>query len=172
MGRRQYPGELTDKEWDLIRPIIEKTASPRGRKSKYGKRTMINAIFYLIRSGCSWATTSSGFPSLASSICSVHALEGCENIRAVARSCTRDITSIVKESAAAKCWDCRQSECKDNRKRGLCGYDANKKIKGRKRHIAVDTEGFLLQAYITSAMISDKQGAKHLFKSKRLRVSS
>lgn len=62
MGRRQYPGELTDKEWDLIRAIIEKTASPRGRKPKYGKRTMINAIFYLIRSGCSWRLLPQDFP--------------------------------------------------------------------------------------------------------------
>ena len=62
MGRKQYPGELTDKEWDLIRPIIEKATSPRGRKSKYGKRIMINAIFYLIRSGCSWRLLPFDFP--------------------------------------------------------------------------------------------------------------
>ena len=65
--------------------------------------------------------------------------------------------------------NCRQSERENNRKRGLCGYDGGKKIKGRKRHIAVDTEGFLLQAHITSAALSDKEGAKRLLKSKRLK---
>jgi len=62
MDRRQYPGELTDKEWNLIRPIIETTSSPKGRKSKYGKRMMLNAIFYLIRSGCSWRLLPQDFP--------------------------------------------------------------------------------------------------------------
>ena len=62
MNRMQYPGELTDKEWDLIKPIIERTDSPRGRKSKYGKRVMINAIFYLIRSGCSWRLLPNDLP--------------------------------------------------------------------------------------------------------------
>ena len=62
MKGSQYPGELTDKEWDLIRPILEKNKSPKGRKSKYGKRKMINAIFYLIRSGCSWRLLPHDFP--------------------------------------------------------------------------------------------------------------
>jgi putative transposase len=62
MDRKEYPGELTDKEWDLVRSILEKTASPRGRKPKYGKRVMINAIFYLIRSGCSWRLLPNDFP--------------------------------------------------------------------------------------------------------------
>ena len=62
MGRKQYPGELTDKEWALIEAIIEKRTDPSGRKSKYGKRVMINAIFYLIRSGCSWRLLPYDFP--------------------------------------------------------------------------------------------------------------
>ena len=62
MSRRQYPGELTDKEWELIGPILEKRTSPRGRKSKYGKRMMMNAIFYLIRAGCSWRLLPYDFP--------------------------------------------------------------------------------------------------------------
>jgi len=62
MQRKKYPGELTDKEWLLIRHIVEKTASPRGRKPKYGKRRMMDAIFYLIRSGCSWRLLPHDFP--------------------------------------------------------------------------------------------------------------
>jgi transposase len=62
MAKKQYPGELTDKEWELIKLIIEQKNSPRGAKSKYGKRTMMNAIFYLIRSGCSWRLLPHDFP--------------------------------------------------------------------------------------------------------------
>lgn len=62
MKRRQYPGELTDKEWSLIEKIVEKKDSPRGRKPKYGKREMLNAVFYLMRSGCSWRLLPHDFP--------------------------------------------------------------------------------------------------------------
>jgi transposase len=62
MERKKYPGELTDKEWDLIQHIVEKTSSPRGRKPKYGKRKMLDAVFYLLRSGCSWRLLPHDFP--------------------------------------------------------------------------------------------------------------
>ena len=62
MERKKYPGEVTDKEWDLIQFILEKRTSPRGRRSKYGKRAMLNAIFYLVRSGCSWRLLPHDFP--------------------------------------------------------------------------------------------------------------
>lgn len=62
MKRKQYPGDLTDKEWGVIRGIIEKKHSPRGRKPKYTKREMLNAVFYLMRSGCSWRLLPHDFP--------------------------------------------------------------------------------------------------------------
>ncbi len=62
MRRNAYPGELTDKEWKLIEKAVTKKASPRGRKPKYPKREMIDAIFYLLRSGCSWRLLPHDFP--------------------------------------------------------------------------------------------------------------
>ena len=62
MGRSGYPGALTDEEWTLIRLFVEKNESPRGRKPKYSKRAMMDAIFYLIRSGCSWRMLPKDFP--------------------------------------------------------------------------------------------------------------
>lgn len=60
---KRYPGELSDKEWSLIRPIVEKTHYPKGgRKPKYGARRMLDAIFYLLRSGCSWRLLPHDFP--------------------------------------------------------------------------------------------------------------
>lgn len=62
MKRQAYPDDITDKEWELIKPLLEKNGSPRGRKPKYEKREVINAIFYLIRSGCSWRHLPHDFP--------------------------------------------------------------------------------------------------------------
>jgi transposase len=62
MRRQAYPDDMTDKEWELIRPFLEQNDSPKGRKPKYTKREVMNAIFYLIRSGCSWRHLPHDFP--------------------------------------------------------------------------------------------------------------
>lgn len=68
MEKKHYPGELSDKEWLLIEPIIERSRKPNGgrknagRNPKYGKRRMLDAIFYLLRSGCSWRLLPHDFP--------------------------------------------------------------------------------------------------------------
>lgn len=63
MEKKRYPGELSDKEWFLIQPIVEKRDYSRGgRKPKHGARVILNAIFYLIRSGCSWRLLPHDFP--------------------------------------------------------------------------------------------------------------
>jgi len=63
MERKRYPGELSDKEWLLIQPIVEKRDYSRGgRKRKYEARAILNAIFYLVRSGCSWRLLPHDFP--------------------------------------------------------------------------------------------------------------
>ena len=62
MKMKSYPDDITDKEWDLIQDLVTYQISPRGRKGKYSKREMLNAIFYLLRSGCSWRLLPHDFP--------------------------------------------------------------------------------------------------------------
>jgi transposase len=62
MKRRSYPDDLTDREWEQIKDLATAQLSPRGRKSKYPKREILNAIFYLLRSGCSWRLLPHDFP--------------------------------------------------------------------------------------------------------------
>jgi putative transposase len=62
MKRESYPDDLTDKEWNLIKDLVMKRTNPRGRKGKYSKREMLNSIFYLLRSGCSWRLLPHDFP--------------------------------------------------------------------------------------------------------------
>ena len=62
MQRQSYPDDLSNKEWNLIRDIITRRRNPRGRKVKYSQREVLNAIFYLLRSGCSWRLLPHDFP--------------------------------------------------------------------------------------------------------------
>lgn len=61
MKRQAYPDDITDKEWALVEPIL-KNSEPSGRKPKYERREVMNAIFYLVRSGCSWRHLPHDFP--------------------------------------------------------------------------------------------------------------
>jgi len=60
--RKKYPDDLSDQEWKLIEPITRNKKTNKGRKSKYGKREMLNAMFYLCRTGCSWRHLPHDFP--------------------------------------------------------------------------------------------------------------
>jgi transposase len=65
---KQYPGELSDKEWEFIAPIFVRHhiknggRKNAGRKPKYGARVMLNAIFYILRGGCAWHLLPHDFP--------------------------------------------------------------------------------------------------------------
>ncbi|WP_052046006.1 transposase [Candidatus Paracaedibacter symbiosus] len=59
------------------------------------------------------------------------------------------------------------SKCKNHRKKGLCGYDDGKKVKGRKRHILIDTLGFVLSLIVLPADISDRKGAFYLLEGRQ-----
>lgn len=60
--RRAYPDDLSDKEWLLIKPLIEVKETKRGRKGIHSKREMLDAVFYLLRTGCSWRHLPHDFP--------------------------------------------------------------------------------------------------------------
>jgi transposase len=62
MKRQPYPDDITDKEWALIEPILLADKSRGGRNPKYQRREVMNAIFYLVRSGCSWRHLPHDFP--------------------------------------------------------------------------------------------------------------
>jgi len=53
-SRLSYPDDLLDQEWQLIGRLVESKASPRGRKPVHSRREVLNAIFYLLRTGCGW----------------------------------------------------------------------------------------------------------------------
>lgn len=62
MNRRVYPDDLTDEEWEKIKEFTEIKHTKRGRKPKWTKREMMNAIFYIMRGGCSWRHMPHDFP--------------------------------------------------------------------------------------------------------------
>jgi putative transposase len=177
---QSYPSDITDREWNLIRPFFIDDEAPRGPgrvASEESIRACLNAIRYLLKTGCQWRMLPHEYPPRTT----VHdALTRWtkaglwERINSVLREKRR--IAVKKDiSPSALIIDSQSVKCADTVGAESSGYDAGKKIKGRKRHIITDTLGNLMGVVVTAASVQDRDGAKtvlcafcHLFE--RLRV--
>lgn len=158
-----YPTDLTDPQWDCIKDLIP-AAKPGGHPRTLDMRAVVNAILYLTVTGCQWRMLPREYPAWQSvytyfrlfrddgTWCRIH-----ETLRAQVRQQAgrhKHPTAGALESQSVK----------TTQLPGVRGYDAGKKVNGRKRHVLVDTLGLLLAVVVTSAALSDPAGAKLLLK--------
>ena len=155
---KRYPSDLTDEEWERIAPLMPKPGR-RGRPREIEFREVINAVRYLVRSGCgwrmlpvhfgAWRTVYGWFRELARRFLF-------QTIHDVALMLDRAFAQREPSPSAAVI-DSQSVKAPQGKTRG---YDGAKKIVGRKRHIAVDTDGRLLMVHLTPADVSDSAGAQ------------
>jgi len=158
---KRYPTDLTDAEWEIVLPFLP--APPkRGRKPTTDLREVLNALRYLARSGGGWRMLPKDFPPWQTVYWWFR--------RFVRRLLFRTIHDVAlmldrerearEQSPSAAVVDSQSVKAPSAPSGG--GYDAGKRIKGRKRHIAVDTDGRLLMVNLTTADISDSAGAQEI----------
>lgn len=159
----RYPSDLTDMEWTLIAPHIP-PAKHGGRPRKTDMRTLMDAIMYYLQSGCQWSMLPKDFPPPPT----VHGYfkrfqsDGTwDRIHDCLYRQTRDLEGKQEQPSYAIID--AQSVKTGPDAREMVGFDAGKKVKGRKRHILVDTLGMILKCEVHSAGIQDRDGAALVF---------
>jgi transposase len=164
---RRYPSDTSDGEWALLAPLfpIEACQTPSGgHPETHCRRVVVDAIRYLIHNGCVWRALPADFPpwrtvygyyrrwNASGVTIAVHdALRGRAR-QATDREAEPTAAVIGSQSVRAAATVPRASR----------GWDNAKKVNGRKRHIAVDTTGLLLEVVITPASVQDRDGARPL----------
>src|SRR5436309_3971897 len=162
MTSKRYPSDLTDAQWAVLEPWIP-PPRPGGRPRKTDMREVVNAIFYLTREGCTWRALPHDFPPWKTVYNYFEAWrdngtwDGFLTAlrRRVRRAAGRDPDPRVA---------CIDSQSVKTAYGGEeVGTDGGKKVRGRKRHIAVDTLGLLLAVTVTAANVDDGQAAQDVF---------
>jgi len=157
-----YPSNLTNKEWQLIKHYF--VYGNYGNRSQYDKRDLVNAVFYLVKSGCQWRMLPHDFPPWKT----VYSFYRRAKEKGVWEQMMHDLVKYSRlkmgrlpgpsygiiDSQSVKTTDAAEER----------GIDGGKKIKGHKRHIVTDTQGYLLHVRVHAANIHDTVAGCRVFK--------
>jgi len=161
---RHYPSDTTDAEWAVLAPHVP-AGTGRGRPIIYPRRDVVDAIRYLDRTGCQWDALPADFPhhKLVYHYFTTWARDGTLNrMHNSLREQIREQVEARERQPTAALVDSQSLRGAETVGRASRGYDAGKKVNGRKRHIVVDTCGLLLAILVTGANVQDRDGARPL----------
>src|SRR5246127_132491 len=141
-SKLRYPSDLTDEGWSLAKTEIPR-AKQGGNKRTVDVREVMNGLMYVLSTGCQWRAIPKDLPPRST----VH---GYLDLWSWDGTLDR-----IHHALYVKC---REKRRKRGRRIDPCGFDAGKKIKGKKRHVLVDTQGLLMHAVIHAADVQDRDG--------------
>lgn len=154
----RYASDLTDKEWQLIES--EMPASNRhGRPRKWPMREIVNALLYIASTGCQWRMLPKDFPPFSTVQKYFYRWRDERLLERLNHQLLFDMREKQGRNMHPTAGVIDSQSVKTTESGGISGYDAGKKVKGRKRHIVTDTEGFLVTALVHAADIQDRDGA-------------
>ncbi len=162
--RQAYQSDLKDQEWKWLKQFLPSpsTVGTRGRPQEWRLREIVNAILYLLRTGCQWRMLPHDLPPWQT----VYYHHRKWRLNRIWEKVNRLLRERVRQHAGREVTPSAAiidaQSVKTTLVKGKRGFDAGKKVNGRKRHIVVDTMGLLLIVLVTAASVQDKPGGKLL----------
>jgi transposase len=175
----RYPSDMTDAEWDILRPQVEQVMAqlrraPGGRPPVHDPRAMLDAVRYVTRYGVEWRALPIDFPPWPA----VYAFFERWSARGLPQRLTDQLRARLRvgwgrsEQPTAGSIDSQSVKAADTVGAATRGFDGGKKINGRKRHLVVDACGLLLVVLVTAAGVQDRDAGHRVLALLRERFST
>ena len=165
-ARPAYLSDLLDEQCAIIERELP-SASVGGRARTVNLREVVNAIFYRLRTGCSWEMLPNDFPPKSTVFEYFTGWRNNGTWERLHNALRRGVRKQDGREATASAAIVDSQSAKTTETRGERGYNAGKNVKGRKRYILVDTLGLLIAVVITAASVQDRDGANLVFQEAR-----
>lgn len=161
--KKTYPSDLTDNQWNHIKELFE-TRNQRGRPTEINLRLVVNGILFILISGCGWRYLPKEYPNWQSVYYHFRKWKKSGQWKVIYGILSAQYRAKEGRHKHATAGAIDSQSVKTTAVPSSRGFDAGKKINGRKRHILVDTLGLLMAVVVTVASVQDRDGAKLLLK--------
>lgn len=160
----RYASDLTDAEWLIIEPLMP-ASKHLGRPRKTYLREVVNSLLYIASSGCAWRLLPTDFPPFSTVQKYFYRWRDEGTLSAINNTLVMAARELADKQPSPTAGVIDSQSVKTTESGGIRGFDAGKKINGRKRHIVVDTLGLMVGLMVHSAGIQDRDGAPGVLKS-------